>query len=501
MTFVIFSKSLAERTQTYVVSLITIVMLAAVVQYLAQAFSAVTVPFALLRIEAFVLDGVMRIVEHSRLYLPTAEAPTTQHVYNFFTYAVPAWLAAPIGTNPEALLIAGRCLSLATSLGLSVLLGWWAFRISSSPLAMMFTALMPFYFYEFALPMFFQLRPESPATLCSAAAIIYLLISSQQKTSSAKPIIIAALLCFIAFLFKQSFIAAPVAIAMCFLLCRQWREFILFSATYGGAIAVFFGLMYATVGRAYFENTIFVMRGIEVHTLEALKVYSTYFFANSFGLLLALPAALWLAARRYKQNALVLCYWGVATVWSLYSAGKVGSGTNYFADFGVASILLITQTIFSVNTKSNTTSLAKSLVVLPLLIQILAGAIADFAPNKPGISRNEPNVDLTPYLMRYQTNQGKLIFHEKIAIQLGNPFGYDWYLLDILARQDRYDPYILSRQIYAGEFDTIVFSQRPYSSIEPWLVQVADHAQNYERFYEDNVVLEFRRLPDQERQK
>lgn len=461
------------------------------IQYFAQGASAYPVPFSTSRTEAFVLDGVMRVRHGDTLYRSIEEAPTSLHVYNPFTYTVAAWAAWPFEAHAETLLRSGRLISLLATLGLSALLGFWAWRTYRSLAAALFAAAAPIYFHDIALTQFFRLRPETPATLASAAAIVVMSLCNR----NIRHIFLAAALCILAFLFKQSFIAAPLAIAVFLATKHQWRELMGFCGVYGGGIGVFLLLMFLVTGSAYFDNTITAMAINDLHLAEALSTYSKYFFGNSWGLLLsALAAAAYCIT--VSKNNLILIFWVVAAVWNIYSSSKTGSSANYFAEFAIASVLLITHVLFETEGARDTkrTPALRALVWLPLSIQILAGAGQGFAPRPPVLIRDDANVDLTRYLGRYGSNEGKLIFHEKVAIQLGQPAGYDWYLLDTLAARGRFDPQVLMRKISCGKYATVVFSTKPYSRIEHEIYRQVT-AGAYRLKYQDATIIEFQRWP------
>jgi len=293
-------------------------------------------------------------------------------------------------------------------------------------------------------------------------------------------------------MFKQSFIAAPVAIGLYFLIARRWRCLGVFSAAYGSAVVALFLVMYGLSGYAYMENAFVAMASNDVRVLEAIKIYSSYFFEKSFGLLLALPVALAVSIKHIRSHALIACYFVTALVWNVYSSGKLGSSSNYYAEFGIASIIVIASMFRDHHEDGG--RLPKLLVLIPVALQVMFSAGSGFAASSPVITRGDQGVDLAPYISRYQINENKLILHEKIAVHLGDPAGYDWFLLDILIKQGRFDAGPFFQRIRAGEFKTIVFSKEPYSKFERDLYRVVLMSP-YQKTYEDQTVLEFGRIP------
>lgn len=461
------------------------------IQYFAHGVSAWSEPFPTSRSEAFVLDGVIRVRNGDVLYLPIAEAPTTLHVYNPFTYTLPAWVAWPFEARPETLLHAGRLISLVATIGLSIVLGFWAWQTYRSIAAVLFVAAAPLYFHEIALTQFFRLRPETPAMLASVAAIVVML----WRDLNIRRIWFAAGLCLLAFLFKQSFIAAPLAIAVFLGMQRQWQMLLGFCGAYAGSVVLFLLVMFLATGNAYFENAIIAMATNDLHLIETMKTYAGYFLGNSWGLLFSAMVAaaysVWIS-----KNNLILIFWIIAGAWNIYSSGKMGSSANYYAEFAAATVLLTTHALFVTGSTCETkpAKVLRALVWLPLAVQILVGAGQGFTPRLPVLYRDDVGVDLSSYVARYGTNQEKLILHEKIAIQLGHPAGYDWYLLDILTARGMFNPQPLLRKIACAEYATVVFSTKPYSQIEQEIYQRVI-AGRYRVVYQDATVVEFQRQP------
>ena len=67
---------------------------------------------------------------------------------------------------------------------------------------------------------------------------------------------VCAVFFLVAFCFKQSFISAPISVALALLLTRRWKEFLVFNGIMAGALSVFFLLAFAITGANYFQNTI-----------------------------------------------------------------------------------------------------------------------------------------------------------------------------------------------------------------------------------------------------
>jgi len=103
-------------------------------------------------------------------------------------------------------------------------------------------------------------------------------------------------------------------------------------------------------------------------------------------------------------------------------------------------------------------------------------------------------VDISQYVNRYQQVAGeKLVFHERIAVNLGNPVGLDWYLLTILSNQNMIDMDPLSNKIADGDYQLIVFSKQFITPIERQFLAVVQNGPYRER-YEDENVVEYERV-------
>jgi hypothetical protein len=473
-----------------ILTLLTVLLILGGARVFADGAAALPIPFSTSRPEAFVLDGAMRVLDGAALYASLESSPTTVHLYNPLSYVTPALLASVVDGGAVSLLFAGRLVSLLATVILSVLLGFWAYAEYRSWLAAASAAALPLFFHEIALTQFFRLRPETAATVACAAAVL-----CYSRRSEGRPRVAAtAIFCLLAFAFKQSFIAAPVAIAIHLATNREWRSLGAFCLFLGGGIALLYGHMTWLTEGAFLENTLFAMASNELFLDQALQTYGRYFAANSYGLLLALPAAVLIAGKTLGRSGPFLVYWGVALAWNVFSAGKVGSSSNYFAEFGVATVMLVTHGLF-VPIRIDATKLGRAwraFVWGPLLAQVLLVVAYDGQAKRPVIYRDDAGVDLTSYMERYASNEGKLILHEKIAIQLGQPKGYDWFLTDILAEQGRVDVGFIASAIEQGAYEYVVFSQKPYSRLE-LLYHRAASSGPYERSYEDQTIIEFRR--------
>lgn len=473
-----------------ILTLLTFLLILGGARFLADGAGALPIPFSTSRPEAFVLDGTMRVLDGAALYAPLESSPTTVHVYNPLSYVTPALLASVVDGGAVALLFAGRLISLMAAVSLSLLLGFWAYSEYRSWLAAASAAALPLFFHEIALTQFFRLRPETAATVaCAAAVLCY-----SRRNEGTFRIGATAIFCLLAFAFKQSFIAAPVAIAIHLARNREWRSLGAFCLFLGGGIALLYGYMTWLTEGAFLENTLFAMASNELFLDQAVETYGRYFLGNAYGLLLALPAAVFIAGKTLGRSGPFLVYWGVALAWNLFSAGKVGSSSNYFAEFGVASVMLVTHGLF-VPIRMDATKLDRAwriFVWVPLLAQALVTVTYDRQGKRPVIYRDDAGVDLTWYMERYASNEGKLILHEKIAIQLGEPKGYDWFLTDMLAEQGRVDVEFIASAIEQGTYEYVVFSQKPYSQLELQYYRAVTGGP-YEQSFEDGTIIEFRR--------
>lgn len=421
-----------------------------------------TVPTETSRTEAFILNGSIQIAHGNALYYPVGKAPYWIHVYNPLTY-IPAGLAGRVfDLGTEGIRAVGRYLSYISTLLLALVLLLWVRRETRDWKAAAFVAVGLFYFHLITLTDFYRFRPESPGLLFTFWGVS--VFCSQRR----RRLIESAVLFFAAFLFKQSFIAAPISAFLYLLIRRDFKDALRFCGMMAGQLAVFFLLMFAMTGKAYFESTMLALANNEMMVLHHLGSHHRYITDALYGLLIALPVALVVLAVERRGHFMKL-YLPLAVAWAIASAGKMGADYNYYNE---AAIALLATVALALGARGRGADIGAALILASLLFQIYA------TTNDKGLRGEKIDAavyDLRPYIERYREMPGrKLITEEIVAIHVGDPVGFDWFLLEHLEKRGALDLSPLFERIERGEFDVIglgratttILEQRMRAAIE-----------------------------------
>lgn len=444
-------------------------------------------PYSTTRIESFILNGATRFAQGQLLYLGLNPGLNSDqyivHVYNPLSYLPAGILGRLFHLNMEDILLTGRLLSYFSTLLLAGVLAAWVRHTSGNWKYGLLVGLGIFFFQPFTATDFFRFRPEPLALLFTFLGVVVYLSAIRRK------ILIAALLLFTAFLFKQPFIAAPFAILIHLLVEKDIKSSALFCATMGGLLVLYFGIGYVATDGRFFENTFTAMMNNKISVIKNFTTYLPIFFDRSYALILAPPIAALALLRRWPKHRFLLIYLFVCTGWTFITAGKTGAGDNYFSELSILSLICIAITLAEYKTR-------QPLLVTGLLILLSSQVVTDwvregvFTPTLK-IHLENNGAKITPYVKRYCGDaKGTLILHEKLAVHCGDPVGLDWYLMDLLANKGQIDLAPLLAKVAQGKYRRIIFDQQPHSQLE---VKIFERVRNgpYRRAYSDQVVSEW----------
>lgn len=453
-----------------------------------QGTLALGYPYATTRIEAFVLNGALRFAQGQDIYLGLNNPHYIVHVYNPLSYLPAGFLGRLFNLSTENILLAGRLMSYLATLLLAGALSYWV-RIKTGQWKYGLLVGVGIYFFQaFAATDFFRFRPEPLALLFTFLGVM--IYSSEFRNK----IFFTSALLFIAFLFKQPFIAAPIAVLIHLLVIKNYKSAAVFCAVMGSLLLTYFGIGYFATDGRFFQNTILAMAGNNIHAVRNFTTYVPLYFQRSYALVL-LPLVVAPAfIRLWPKYRFLIIYLLTCAGWAFITAGKSGASDNYFSE--VTILLLICTALVLANYK-----LKQPAVVTGLLILMSSQVFADWAKEgvlTPTIKIRFENhgVDFGPYIKRYcqptgsHAPQHTLILHEKIAVHCGNPAGLDWYLMDLLADRQQIDLTPLLAKVANGKFQRIVFDQQPLSRLEVRIFELVKNGP-YRRAYSDNVVSEW----------
>lgn len=448
-----------------------------------QGTLALGYPYATTRIESFVLNGATRFAQGLPIYLGLKSDHYIVHVYNPLTYLPAGMLGRLFHLNMEQILLTGRLLSYFSTLLLAGVLASWVRYTTGHWRYGLFIGLGIFFFQPFTATDFFRFRPEPLALLFTFLGVLVYLSATRRK------ILISALLLFIAFLFKQPFIAAPAAILIHLLIEKDYRSSAQFCATMGGLLLLYFGIGYGATEGRFFQNTFTAMANNSISPLTNFKIYLPLYFERSYALLLAPPIAALALLRRWPKYRFLIIYLFVCAGWTFITAGKTGASDNYFSELSILSLVCIALTLAEYKTR-------QPLIVTALLLLLSSQVITDgvhegvFTPTLK-VRLENGGASIAPYVKRYcGATKGTLILHEKLAVHCGDPVGLDWYLMDLLANKGQIDLAPLFSKVAQGKYRRIIFDQQPRSQLE---MKIFERVRNgpYRRAYSDQVVSEW----------
>jgi hypothetical protein len=405
------------------------------VRLLDEGLRAALKPYPTCITELFILDGARCVSEGRTLYPPVGKPPFVIHVYNPLTYLGAGLAGRWLRLDLDGLLVAGRLISFASAIGILAVLGGHLWMRSRDWRVVLFLVAMVAGYHTSTLTDFFRNRPETPGILFSVAGWVV-----AQQRPRGWPFLAAA--CFgLAFAFKQSFVSAPLAVAVQLTLERDVRSLLrMASATAALDALVMFGGM-GFFGRGYLEHTVFAMSSNPMHLVENTAFFYGILAREHWGLLLpaAMLAVAWLL-RRDRRDPLVI-YLGACALLTTLIHAKVGADINYHGELSLLMVLAV------VSATSAMIARRSPLLVVPLVLLTLAVWLPIFrhGPGWNGIcpSRIHPTPhcsidappfgDMTRYEARYRGRRGPvLFFQEELAVRSRDPQALDWLLLEVL---------------------------------------------------------------------
>jgi len=392
--------------------------------------------------EGLILDGALRIRHAQPLYPHPFAFPVVLHVYGPVAYAAAA-AVLPAGTPSFP---AGRLMIVICSAAVSFLLGTILRRLTGS-----WWIGLSFGFLLLTLPAFrfwlYLLRADVIGVLFSVTGIALYLVSAKGWYWSI-PFFGVAIFC------KYSLLAAPVAVFVHLILNRRGKQGFVFAAGLGAALILAFAVlqaktdgwfafhMFSTHPDRYSLMQYFALGGVVAASAPVVTALAVWYVARDFrGAVRSFPAI----------------YLAMSTLTAL-TAGKLGSSTNHFVEWMVASCMCAGMGYFFLLSKYA----ARAVPITVLLsASVLVGM---FAQNRPQL---QPSAEQTECGSAYQyvshspssrvlsENLGPLLVAGK-PILVSDPFVYG-QLLEHGLWPDRQVGDLVNK----GYFDLIVMSYDP----------------------------------------
>jgi hypothetical protein len=286
--------------------------------------------------EAILYGQAARLLRGEPLYLPLDQPPFTVTAYTPVYYVLAAGMRALAGPGFGP----GRVLSLGAGLLAAVLVGFLAARHLSRAAGVFAAVLFVGLGFPGDYPWFAFYKEDMLGVTFSLAAIAVLEHSGDRRRTQ----VAAGVLAGLAFLTKQTFVAAGVA-GLVWLVWRRPG----YALTFGGTLALVAGLpcvLLALTSDGFLANTLGAnlnpaRPNILLSNLAILGRYQAA--ALVIAVLPALSGAL--SWRQWLRDPLVL-FWLVSLMVLPVELAKVGSNWNYWIELAAATAVLATRGVW-----------------------------------------------------------------------------------------------------------------------------------------------------------
>jgi hypothetical protein len=396
--------------------------------------------------EAILYAHAGRLLRGEPLYQRFDGPLYTVTAYTPLYYGVAAGLRAAVGPGFGP----GRVVSLVSALAASTLLGLVAARTARHPGAGVLAALI---FLTLGFPgraPWYALYKEDVLGVTLSIGAIALLL----RGTAARQVVFAGALAALAFLTKQTLLAATAA-AIFWLWWRDRRQAAIFVATWLAIVSATATALELS-SHAFISNTL--LAAAVPNSLEAIQSNLSLFVSVQAGsLVLACGYVLKRLRSRFSPRAdLFVLYWGASVV-PLVGLAKVGSNSNYWIEFAAATAVLASLELWAVRRDQ---VLRSSSIGAPRAM-LLAGAMVLAASTPPivrviGIKPNQ-SPELESVVARVNSEPRDVLADPLDVVALANrDILLEPYDFAIWLNEGRWDAQPLIHRICGGEIGLLV---------------------------------------------
>lgn len=272
-----------------------------------------------------------------RLYPPLATSPYTPAPYGPLFYMTLSALARLSHLGFDQLMVTARGIVLVCFLLLPWIAYRWTRRAGASPALALAGSAMILAQIDF-LDWNVTVRPDLPALTLTVGA--FYVLTRPQLTP--RILILAGVLCALAALFKQSFIALPFVTFLWLIVNRRWRHLPLF--VIGGGVTALGILGYLQMHREPFLQEILLARYSPVSAFASVQLLKADLVHYPWQIVfagLAVFGALWIPKENSLRGFLML-YLLFAWLAGFYISMAPGANVNAFLEAWVMSSMLAT---------------------------------------------------------------------------------------------------------------------------------------------------------------
>jgi len=407
--------------------------------------------------EGYILNDALRLVRGEPIWTDITQFPMVRSAYPPLYLLITGLLSWP---SPSFL--GPRVVSLVAALAVGAMLVWharratygWMPAIAAGGLWVGST-----FVYQWA-PL---ARVDMLGLALSLAALLLVERGDLPRDSVVRPTVasltIAALLCSLALLTKQTFLAAPLAITISLALRRDYRALWFAAAVAVIVGGVTFALNAATAGQ-YAQHVIFGNAANPYRLDRTVEMTALFLRINPIATFAAVWAiVLYLSSMR---PSLVGVYVPLALA-TLLTAGNVSSDVNYFLEPTVALALAVPIVWRAASGSHPTLVYGLAAVQLALLIHLPNGLMTQYPPGPAkGSTAVEEDVRIGERVEAIVRSGGQnaLVELAGFAVLTGAPV---WIQpVDLLAeqRRGRWTPDLLTASIAEHRWSVVVLSHK-----------------------------------------
>jgi hypothetical protein len=283
--------------------------------------------------ESAVVHGARQVLEGKPLYADYGRPPFICAPYMPLYYGAVGGLGRRLGAGPEGLFTLGRWISLAALLLAGGVIAWNEARLAG-PRRGIGLAVPAFLASPFVLAWGPTARPDTLGLFFSLAGTLLWLKFEEKPWRY-----LTVVLCLLAFLTKQSFVAAPGALLLYLAIGKRKADALRVGGLFAGSVIAALLIMHAATDGLSTLNILDA--NLVPFSMTNLRLIGGRFLQSAaFPLLLAL-----VGLNRERMHSLPFLYFAVSLLWAFYASLKLGSDLNYFLEPMAAACLLIPYTL------------------------------------------------------------------------------------------------------------------------------------------------------------